>query len=745
MSPSDPILRALPIVVLAAGLNGAESAAPAPPPGWEADYGAVLTALQGVDDGATPVELSFAFPYDGRLFNTLHVGANGVIGLGERGAAGGYPLDDEFQTTSAPVLAPFWTDMDLRVRGAVRVRDLGNRVVVTWDGIGSAARPDLAFTFQAQLGADGTVDFAYHGIPPLGEYSVDSVVHVGLSAGSLASPPVPVDLADDAPLAVGPTVLQRFWTPDRFPIDGARLRFEPRPGEGYLATVEGPAIVRRRPTAWDAATGSAVPELDGQDDTSVAVDLAFGFPYDGRLFNRIHIGANGAIALGEPGSIETVPSNAVFAGTTAPILAPFWTDLSLGLMGEVFLRNDVDRAVVTWRRVGTYRNPGVPFTFQAQIFPDGRVVYAWYGISPLKPETVDTAVFVGITAGGRTTPPSPVAFEDQAVLVHDNTVHHRFSIGDPFPLDGESVEFAPRGPSVYRVAYSGRAADPVPVPPIWEADPGAELESLAGTDDAATAVALGFGFPRGGRSHDVVWVGSNGVLGLGSEGSSGTYGTESGFRQTTAPLITPFWTDLNLEAIGSVHARLESTRAVFTWAGVATYADQGVPVTFQVMLHADGRIVFGYGGVPAFTSGNLGGDVFVGMTPGALAALPAEVHYLADAPFDTGDVALQRFNVTRPFLMDGHNIVFTPTGPLTYAVTVREPGGEEIRIGPIGILPTSFRLRWNTLPGVVYRVEAKSGWTDDWETAGTITADGAEATFDLPRTGDALRLLRIRR
>ncbi len=209
------------------------------------------------------------------------------------------------------------------------------------------------------------------------------------------------------------------------------------------------------------------------------------------------------------------------------------------------------------------------------------------------------------------------------------------------------------------------AAAPTPAdaePRIWQPDFGPELLTLTGEDDEAERVNLPFGFTYAGTAYTEAFVGTNGVVGLGGVGEADDYpGGDDDFLDTLSPLIAPFWTDLDLSTMGTVHARVRADRASFTWDGVGSNEDEEIPYTFQVQLSERGHIVFGYDRIPAVNDDNLDEDVYVGLTPGGLSSLPPESDY-SETPFSTGDAVVEVFEyeTPEPFDLEQGNVVFSP-------------------------------------------------------------------------------------
>src|SRR5690606_20230923 len=78
--------------LLASAAAMALAAAPtssAAPTTWEPDFGPEIEELTGLDDATEAVSLSsFAFPFEGHDYTTIHVGTNGCVQLGALGYDG---------------------------------------------------------------------------------------------------------------------------------------------------------------------------------------------------------------------------------------------------------------------------------------------------------------------------------------------------------------------------------------------------------------------------------------------------------------------------------------------------------------------------------------------------------------------------------------------------------------------------------------------------------------------------------
>jgi hypothetical protein len=120
----------------------------------------VSFAIGDDDDGSTGgLQLGFDFSLFGSLYSDVFVNTNGNVSFG--GPSLLKTLDPLNTTTEAPMIAPYWGDVDLRGSGQVFMRTDPNQVVITWDNVGffdQNASPTASFQLVLR-GAD------YH-VPP---------------------------------------------------------------------------------------------------------------------------------------------------------------------------------------------------------------------------------------------------------------------------------------------------------------------------------------------------------------------------------------------------------------------------------------------------------------------------------------------------------------------------------------------------------------------------------------------------
>ena len=105
------------------------------------------------DQSVGPIELGFTLPYFGEEYTEFFINNNGNISF-ENSVSSFTPNPLDI-TTSAPIIAPYFADVDTRPDdgGTVTLRtDIPNQIIVTWDDVGFfSQRTDLKASFQLVL------------------------------------------------------------------------------------------------------------------------------------------------------------------------------------------------------------------------------------------------------------------------------------------------------------------------------------------------------------------------------------------------------------------------------------------------------------------------------------------------------------------------------------------------------------------------------------------------------------------
>jgi len=201
--------------------------------------------------GGLPVALPFSFPFNGALYDTAWVDADGFVTFG--GEDNSTSLDPSSLLNGLPRITGVWSDLTPGDGGTVSARIVDGNFVVRWDNVLEYLFALGPNTFSITLRPDGT-----HAITTETLNSVFALV--GRSPGGGAPDPGPTDLSiAPQPLGIGPaneTVYQDFF----LDLDIANYTMEfaalgpvtavPEPGVAPPAA----ALFQSRPNPFRAST-----------------------------------------------------------------------------------------------------------------------------------------------------------------------------------------------------------------------------------------------------------------------------------------------------------------------------------------------------------------------------------------------------------------------------------------------------------------------------------------------------------
>ncbi len=105
-------------------------------------------------------------------------------------------------------------------------------------------------------------------------------------------------------------------------------------------------------------------------------EVNFNFPFFGKNYSELFITQSGVIALGQP--LWRPNLQARFA--TFPAIIPLMIDLDPNLGGGVYVKEDINRLVVTWYQIPSKYQSGAIFTFQTILYSDGSFIFTYNGL-----------------------------------------------------------------------------------------------------------------------------------------------------------------------------------------------------------------------------------------------------------------------------------------------------------------------------------------------------------------------------
>ena len=237
------------------------------------------------------------------------------------------------------------------------------------------------------------------------------------------------------PTVLGNLVLQAAYTPQGgLPRNGSSAPTLPVPG-GVTDVGSFSVIDVRFETNYGTFWTTC-------DDCFLQRTLPFPFIFYGVSRSIGFVGTNGYITFGG-GDSTFIESVASFS--RLPRISAFFDDLIGG--GGVYINDSLpDRFIVTYDRTAHF-NFGGSNTLQMQLFRDGRIVFAYKGITALTSGTI-----TGLTPGPNT-PFQQVNFSATPSFdVPPGTgVYEYFTPASPFDLDNAFVVFTPTAAGGYTV------------------------------------------------------------------------------------------------------------------------------------------------------------------------------------------------------------------------------------------------------------------------------------------------------
>jgi MYXO-CTERM domain-containing protein len=218
---------------------------------------------------------------------------------------------------------------------------------------------------------------------------------------------------------------------------------------GALMISSGAALAQ--PAIWESDFGTDLSDVTGEDDSSEMVTLSFDFSYGGNVYNDIYMGSNGSVGLGGEGQADDYPSGDEFIDTSAAMIAPFWSDMSLDSEGTAYFNDFGDRAVFTWDSIGTFEDEDSSNTFQLQVFADGKIIFGYNGIEDVNDSYFDVDIHIGLTEGNLDDFPDEVDYSAGAFSTGASVLEIFGYDDDDFDLDGTNIIFTPDGNGGYNV------------------------------------------------------------------------------------------------------------------------------------------------------------------------------------------------------------------------------------------------------------------------------------------------------
>jgi hypothetical protein len=432
-------------------LGFAAASAIAQSPCFESRLGSVVGGGDDVVLPATPI--GFAFPFGGATYTHLHACTNGFLYL-----SGGGPNPGGAQccagtpanlVATAPMIAPFWTDLNMVTANGAGVyvnNSLATHCTITWHrAIEFGATTE--FELQCQLWPNGDIKFSYG---PTIALTTTGDALVGMSPGAMAPVPpttdwtvpgtagttnfelfnntvLPLDLANQSLLL---TATPTGYSYVNVPISGcadvssfgtgcvtvAGSSFYElfatgtldlsnstmgllRSGSGYLAVALPTPFVPPSPTALVVAAGD-----DSEQTVSLSAPMPFG---NNGLTSQLTICSNGFVSVASGNGTAYLPTSAAFLNMPRTVWGA-WHDYNPTIAGSGSIKFEElgGIAYITWDGVYDYGGTSSlnANTFQLQFeVATGNVTYVWGTMSNL-----GNGHLIGFSEGGASADPGSI-------------------------------------------------------------------------------------------------------------------------------------------------------------------------------------------------------------------------------------------------------------------------------------------------------------------------------------------------
>ncbi len=526
-------------------------------------------ALPDEDACSEPLPIGFPFPFYDDAFTSLRVSSNGWISFTSSSTS---YLNGRIPGAGAPsnLIAPFWDDLTLTPTSRVYYFSDGAHLVVQWQDVEHFDDPGHPYTFEAVLGADGSIVFQYRLLGRLLNSCTVGIQNARQDDG--------LEVARDFDylregLAVRFTSVPEWAAP-------VVSRGSILPGGGF------PLEVGFDTSRLSGGAHRALLRFFTNDPRRRQFDVPLtvvvrGVPRIALDASSLEVGnaftddsSRAVLLVRNPGTTELEVESARSAtGRFRARPSSFHVGPGLGQPVEVWFRPGAE---------GSFRDT-LRFSSNDPERPEVSVALAGIGVVPpplrAAPETLSTAVTVN---GSRT----------RTLTLHNSTAQEQHlrlrAISMPLgsPLGGGVV--AADG-------FGYRWLDPThpegPRPGWLAVERTQELLPLAGTLEISEPLELGFSFPFYGDSFSVARVAVDGYVSF--SGIDGERVESLPSSRAPGALIAALWRDWSAPT-PRVYWTKGRDSVVVSWVGMVP-AGGGAPASFQLVLYTDGRWETRYG------------------------------------------------------------------------------------------------------------------------------------------------------
>ncbi len=560
-------------------------------------------ALGITADDATspPVALGFSVPFYGTFFDSIRVCTNGWLSFTSTATSySNQPLPN----SGAPenFVAPLWDDLSPKSVDRIYFQSFGNKAIVQWNAIERYSGTG-SYTFQAILDSSGSITFQYLTVSGtldsatvgIQDASKTTGLQVAFNQAYLHDNLAVRITAIPQWLTAGPTS-GRLYAGQSIPIslhvDASGLEGGTYPAEVDIVTND-PAHPVLPISVTLVVTGA--PDIEVQPPSIAYGDVFVSNPATATLL----VANNGTDVLHVTGIASSTPdlvaapavfdvpahgSQAVIVTWTPPVLGAFTGTLTIS-------SNDAaDPALV------------VPVTGNSVTAP----------VMLVSPSSFEETLFSGNTL----TRPLTVQNTGGSDLVVDAAADLGAGILVSTPPEGTTGS---GGPDAFGYRWKDSDASGGPAYDFVDISATGTQITFSSQDDAlSAAINMGMTFPFYGANFSSLKVSTNGWLTFDTTDTS-TRLTNYNLPSTSGAknMIALFWDDLHLRT-GNVKYLYDGSRFIVQYTNVEKYSPSGFPLTFQVQLYPNGKVLMQYqtmaGTLNSATIGIQDGTRAIGLT-----------------------------------------------------------------------------------------------------------------------------------
>ncbi len=553
--------------------------------------GTPIESLDGDDQLSEAIPIGFDFPFYGGLFDAVRVSTDGWLTFTGTDPS---PVHQPLPCGGAPgdLIAPFWTDLDFGgTARAVYERDWDSFTVQftdvrRYDGSGS-------YTFQVVLGESGEILFRYLSME--GDLT-RATIGIQNATGTSALPVAfnTSYLHDAHAVLIDPTPRWLTVDPEQGRLfagqqETVTLSFDARglSGGTYTTTLQVETNDPSSPLAENEVT------LEVTDAPAIEVDAAeldFGETFVGfsaiRPLGITNIGTAdltvSAVTAGDPAVTADPASFILPPGATRPVSVAF-TPIAPGVLNDtVTIESDASNApLVLLPALGSAWPPP-----EIQVSPQSLA-------ATLSTGQASTAALRLANTGQ----------SDLAVMLSAELLPAASGVTPSWPglpkghesENGAGAGTGGAAPRTERYAFRRSGAGNGPAFEWQEISEIGRIVPIKGDDEVSDPIPIGFPFPFFGERFESVRVSTNGWLSFTSDegGHSNPDTLPNAGRSIPENLVAPFFDDLDFGGLPRATYHADGSRFVVQYTGVSR-ATPGSNLTFQAILHPDGRIAFQY-------------------------------------------------------------------------------------------------------------------------------------------------------